>query len=682
MTQAEFGLELSKPRVVMTKRGERFVRSASPNEAFWDAWRANKEMLKAAGWSVSKYEGEWQVAHWAETMPQADRAAAHEASRAATADIEIPMADGTELRPFQKAGVAYALPRVGTLIADEMGLGKTVQAIAVCNATAPKRILIVAPASVLVNWRNEIKRFQTLNLPVFVIRPKHVFTGEPDGWYVINYEIVGKFEEQLRRQEWDVVIMDECHYIKTPTAKRTRLLVGGPKTKTQEKAEPLPAKRKILLTGTPIMNRPAELFSLLHYLDAARWPSRFAFERRYCAGGYNGFGFEAKGASNLNELQARLRETVMVRRLKADVLTELPAKQRQIISIEPDSDEVRELIDRENAEQERLDAEIAQATYEVQTAEASGSEVDYKAAVAKLKQAQAIAFERMAAVRHEVALAKLPYVIEHLAATTAGKVLVFAHHHDVINGLVEALQPEGVVSITGHTKNEDRQPIVDRFQTDPSIRFFVGGMKAAGLGLTLTAASHVVFAEIDWTPSTITQAEDRAHRIGQAESVTVQHVVLDGSIDAKMAKMVVEKQEVIDRSLDNKIDRPVAAPISDVQAVREEIAAQVTRAPVEVPFEDHRQRPVALFDLTQNQVAAIHEALRVVAGYDTDRARFLNGVGFSRYDTDFGCKLAAQSYLTPRQAVVARKLARKYHRQYSVELFQRIFPETMAGMEG
>ena len=668
-TETAYGLELSEPRMVMTRNGERFVRNADPTEAFWTAWRAQKDALKAQGWSVSKNDsGKWQVAHWRATMDTAQRQQAHEASRAANADIDLPVPEGCELLPFQKAGVAYALSREGTLIGDEMGLGKTVQAIAFANKVAARTILVVAPASLLLNWRNEINKWQTLDLPVHVIRPGSLWQPRAEGWFIINYDILIKYETQLRALEWDVFVMDECHYVKNNQAKRTKLLVGG--GRGENKVEPLRAKRKLLLTGTPIMNRPNELWTLVHYLDPTRWNSWGQFARRYCGAYSNGYGLETSGASNLDELQARLRETVMVRRVKADVLKELPAKRRQVVTLDVADETVRQLVDEENRIHDEIERRREEANYEAQQAEAAGDEAAYKNAVAKLKQVDGFAFTEMSRIRHEVALAKVPQVIEHLENTT-GKVLVFAHHRDVVAKLVEALASEGVVSITGDTENEDRQPIVARFQTDPAIRFFVGNMKAAGVGLTLTASSHVVFAELDWTPSNISQAEDRAHRIGQSESVTVQHLVLDGSLDSKMAKMVVAKQAVIDQALDRKVA---------VNYVDQAETAGLAMEPTEVaPVTPSEPRTAVSANgsgpMTPDQIAATHEALRILAGMDVDGARVLNGVGFNKLDTRFGRELAERHSLTFRQAAAGRKVARKYRRQYAPELYARMFPE-------
>lgn len=678
----EYGLKFGKPKIVMTKYGEREVRSAEPTEDFWQAWRGNKDALKKVGFSVSKGwseygDGAWQVSLWAQTMTREERAEASDASRATDAAITVPVPEGMELMPFQRAGIAYALKRDGTLIGDEMGLGKTIQAVGFANTIDAKRILVVAPATLLVNWRNEIEKWQTLDLPIFIIRPKRVFTGKVDGWYIINFDIVSRYEEVLKATPWDLEVIDECQYLKTRSAKRTLTLLGGTKTdkktKQRERVEPVEAKRKLMLTGTPIMNRPAELFPILHHLDAKRWTTFGSFAKRYCGGYANGYGYDASGASNLEELNARLRETVMVRRLKVDVLTELSAKRRQIVTLESEDEEVQAAVRREVETFERNEAAVAKASAEVHRAEAEGDEGRYQEAVKKLRAVQGVAFTEMALVRHETALAKLPAVIEHIQSTT-DKILIFAWHRDVVAAICKAMTSEGVVSITGDTPNEQRQSIVERFQTDPDIRVFVGNIKAAGVGLTLTASSHVIFAELDWTPSSVSQAEDRAHRIGQRESVLVQHLVLNDLLDARMAKMIVSKQAIIDKALDHKTTIDLSADAPVVPIAPPQSAGQNAEPAKADAFAERRKKLDAIAaKLTADHIAAIHEALRVVASYDSDRASSLNDVGFNKMDTMYGCELAERASLTPRQAAGAMKMVRKYRRQYPVEIYERIF---------
>ena len=239
----------------------------------------------------------------------------------------------------------------------------------------------------------------------------------------------------------------------------------------------------------------------------------------------------------------------MIRRLKKDVLPELPAKIRQVIELPAGkgSSAIRE----EVITFERLQAIGAElkARY---TASANRDEPEYRDSVLSLKAAEKVQFGKLAAARHKTAVAKIPAAIEFLenAVEQSKKVIAFAHHHDVIEAIRLRFGARCVV-IDGGTAQEARQKIVDRFQTDPTIELFIGSA-AAREGLTLTAASHVVMVELDWVPGNVSQAEDRAHRIGQKNAVLVQHLVFEGSVDAKMATMIVSKQEQIDAALNSQ----------------------------------------------------------------------------------------------------------------------------------
>jgi len=263
-----------------------------------------------------------------------------------------------------------------------------------------------------------------------------------------------------------------------------------------------------------------------------------------------------------------------------------------------------------------------------------------------------VAFSEMSKIRHDTAVAKIPYVIEHLrTAMENGKVVCFAHHHDVI----EALKTEfgdAAVTLYGATEMSARQAAVDRFQSDEDILLFIGGIKAAGVGIGLFAASHVVFAELDWVPGNVTQCEDRCHRIGQQNMVMVDHLVFEGSIDARMARTLVEKQEVIADALDTITEAP--EPIVPATPGRERAATEsASRAKI----------TAEAAKLTDEDIERIHAGLRTLAAMDQDRARELNGMGFSRIDCEIGHSLAASTALSARQAALGAKLVHKYRRQ-------------------
>jgi hypothetical protein len=297
---------------------------------------------------------------------------------------------------------------------------------------------------------------------------------------------------------------------------------------------------------------------------------------------------------------------------------------------------------------------------EAQAARAAAVEgsAAYAAAVEQLRDAQRVAFESMSQVRHDTAVAKLPFVVEfvkEILEDSDEKVVVFAHHKDVVSGLMLGLAEFGPVKLDGEMSVSAKQASVDYFQQSPACRVFVGSTLAAGVGITLTASSHVVFAELDWNDARVTQAEDRCHRIGQINSVLVQHLVLEGSLDARMAQLIVEKQDIATKALDKETGRKV------------EVKEAVKTVTVNVPAEG--EKPAAL--MTDEQIAAAHQAMKILAGM-CDGARSWDDVGFNKIDTMFGKSLAAQQSLTEKQAVIAAKLANKYRRQLPEELLNAI----------
>lgn len=457
---------------------------------------------------------------------------------------------------------------------------------------------------------------------------------------IVNYDILVKFQD-LSERVFDVAILDEAHYCKNGKAKRTKAALGDRKDGTSG----IRAHRRILLTGTPLTNRPIELYSLLSYLEPARWPSVFSFGKRYCSGYQGSHGWDFTGSSHLDELQRVMRETVMVRRLKSDVLTELPPKRRQIVTLA------------RNGAAKAIEAEIRAADAQadarhrlltaVELSKASSDPADYAAAVAAMQSAAQTAFTELAKLRHETALAKVPYVVEHAAsAAEQSPIVIFAHHKDVLAQLSEGLTSEGhrCVTVTGDMEPAARQASVDAFQAGGA-QVILGTFGAMSVGLTLTRSSHVIFAELDWVPATISQAEDRTHRIGQKESVLIQHLVFDGSIDSRMAEILVEKQEIIDRALDRVPSDEEKAPLVPV-AKKEQASTRSTK---------REDLDKAAAELTPERIALIHQGLRRLAGM-CDSARTLDGAGFSKIDVMIGHSLSQSASLTPRQAALGEIL--------------------------
>lgn len=625
----------------------------------------DRQVPKDAGFRWNPEKKKWwteeelkaaKLAEWADWSCRADLETIRlknlrrtEMSRAASVDADFPKPQGLEYLPYQKAGIHFALQSGNVLIADEMGLGKTIQAIGIINSDPTiKTVLVICPASLKQNWRREMIKWLVNRHAIGIADGK--MCPSPEMGFditIINYDVLHK-HPVLSRVQWDMVIADESHNIKNPKTIRAKHILG-------RKSEDIPGirgKRIVALTGTPILNRPGEILSTLLWLDPGRWKGKeYYFVCRFCGG-------KMKGCNKhrMPELQEKLRSTIMIRRQKADVLKELPAKMRQVISLEVNDSETKELLRREKELAGKRDYSDIRAKIEL--AKASDNDEEYQRAIEKLKATVGGDIGELSRIRKEVAISKVPYVIDHLknAIDSAGKVVAFAHHHEVLKALHAAFQ--GSVLLYGGTKNEDRQKAVDRFQSDPECTLFVGSIKAAGVGITLTASSTVVFAELDWVPGNLSQAEDRCHRIGQKDSVLVQHIVLDESLDARMAQMVVEKQKIIDAALDDNVE---VEPVVPVPEKEQPATTNVRRDQIEKQAES----------ITIEQCEEILTGLKMLAGM-CDGARRRDGSGFSMVDAKIGHSLAQQYCLSPKQAVLGRRLLKKYKRQLPEELLEAV----------
>jgi SWI/SNF-related matrix-associated actin-dependent regulator 1 of chromatin subfamily A len=437
-----------------------------------------------------------------------------------------------KLYEYQKEGVRFILERPGTLLADDTGTGKSRQAIEAINAFPTlRRILIVCPATVRIHWRRELEKWLLRPLSIGVVGVDEV----PDAILarvsvlVINYDRLVQDRELLESRVWGLAIYDEVHLLKTMEAKRSQVALK------------IQAVKRLALSGTPLPNRPIELYGILAWLNPILWPpkDRFRFALRYCGAVQTHFGWDLSGASHLDELRKRLRSTVMLRRTKQEVLPFLPSKSRTIVELFPEAN-LQELLEEEWAAFRQF--------------EATGATVEsYSAKVKSLKSARLNAREHLARIRHKTALEKVPLCSEFITEalrTGSEKIIVFAHHRDVIAELDKRLGRFFPVRVVGGMTPLQKQKAIDQFQRDPGCRVFLGNIKAAGVGIDLSHCSHVAFVELDWVPGNVTQAEDRAWRIGIHTSVLVQHLVLAGSLDAIMARTLIAKQAVLSEVLE------------------------------------------------------------------------------------------------------------------------------------
>ncbi|XP_039997891.1 DNA annealing helicase and endonuclease ZRANB3 isoform X2 [Xiphias gladius] len=443
------------------------------------------------------------------------------------------------LMPFQREGVEFALSRNGRcMIADEMGLGKTVQAIAVAYAFRHEwPLLVVVPSSLKYPWIEELERWipelqpGDINL---VENKSHTMGISSSKVTVLGYGLLTtdsrSLVEALTRQRFAAVVVDESHYLKSRNAARTKILVPLIQS----------AKRAILLTGTPALGRPEELFMQIDALYPKRFGTWTDFAKKFCNAHYRYFGrrrqWDCRGASNLEELHQRLSQ-IMIRRLKAEVLSQLPPKIRQRIPFDLPKEASKEA-SASFAEWERLMKGLGSGVLATDNpfAEVMGL-------VTQMYKQTAIA--KAGAVKDYI---KMMLEAEQL------KFLVFAHHLTMLQACTEAVieAKAGYIRIDGSVPSSERMQLVHRFQSDPETRVAILSIQAAGQGLTFTAASHVVFAELYWNPGHIKQAEDRAHRIGQTSSVNVHYLIAKGTFDTVMWSMLNRKETVTGSTLNGR----------------------------------------------------------------------------------------------------------------------------------
>ncbi|XP_069568873.1 DNA annealing helicase and endonuclease ZRANB3 [Brachyistius frenatus] len=444
------------------------------------------------------------------------------------------------LMPFQREGVEFALSRNGRcMIADEMGLGKTVQAIAAAYAFRQEwPLLVVVPSSLKYPWIEELERWLPELQPgdINLVENKSHTTGISSSKVtVLGYGLLTTdarpLVEALSRQRFAVVVVDESHYLKSRNAARTKILVPLIQS----------AKRALLLTGTPALGRPEELFMQIDALYPKMLGSWTDYTKKYCNAHYRYFGprrrWDCRGASNLDELHRQLSQ-IMIRRLKAEVLSQLPPKIRQRIPFDLPKEAAKEAA-AGVAQWERLTRGLGSGV----AGATDNPFTEVMSLVMQMYKQTAIA--KAGAVKDYI---KMMLEAEQL------KFLVFAHHLTMLRACTEAVveAKAGYIRIDGSVPSSERMQLVRKFQSDPETRVAILSIQAAGQGLTFTAASHVVFAELYWNPGHVKQAEDRAHRIGQTSSVNVHYLIAKGTFDTVMWSMLNRKETVTGSTLNGR----------------------------------------------------------------------------------------------------------------------------------
>jgi SWI/SNF-related matrix-associated actin-dependent regulator 1 of chromatin subfamily A len=453
-------------------------------------------------------------------------------SRAQTAPpLAIEDRLGGELRPFQRAGVAYALWSRRCFIADEQGLGKTVEALAALEADDAYPAVVVCPASLKLNWQRETERWLPHRSVTVVSGTSGVHT--PADIVVLNYEIVHAHRAHLALRRPKALVLDESHYVKNPRAKRTqavRRLVGGL----------APDALRLALTGTPVMNHPEELIAQLRVLGRLEeFGSGARFARRF------------QGAGAEERIHWHLRRTCFVRRLKVDVLPQLPAKRQVVVPVAL-----------ENEREYRLAEEDVVKWLREQPLDLGELESRVAAALRAERLAQLNTLRRLAA-RGKLGPA-LAWIHDFLASDEP--LVVFAGHREVQDLLLERF-PDAL-HLLGRDSIEQREAAVRAFQEPDGPQLIVCATRVAGQGITLTRASNVAFLDLEWTPAMHDQAEDRLHRIGQQDAVTAWYLLAAETIDETMIELIARKRGIVDAVTDGRRDESEALIQSVVRELR------------------------------------------------------------------------------------------------------------------
>lgn len=432
------------------------------------------------------------------------------------------------MNPFkhQIEGIKFLKEKGRAILADEMGIGKTLQAMIAAKESGGG-VIVVCPASVKLNWRNEINAQYPIDRVIVINSTDPIPTGAD--WYVINYDILGKKRELLlaffRDKDTRTLILDEAHYTKN-RSKRAKAAMDLAAA----------AERVYLLTGTPIMNRPAELFNLLKAVGSPLAKNWYAYMMRYCGAWRrtlkNGRTFlDTSGASNLDELRMRIAP-YFLRREKKDVL-DLPEKIIQEIPIELSK-----------WWRERYDHAFDEYIEFLRANPITEKSIDNVLLARHLVELQK--------VKQVCSRAKIEQITEDIGeiASAGEKVVVFTQYRETLAAIEQGARERKLTiqTISGETSIQDRQSAVEAFQGG-SVDVFIGNIKAAGIGITLTAANKVIFADLDWTPATHDQAEDRCHRIGQTGTVNVYYYIATDTIEEDIIEMIQKKRQIIQKIL-------------------------------------------------------------------------------------------------------------------------------------
>ena len=443
-----------------------------------------------------------------------------------TEDVVIDYSKYSHRPPLehQKLAIEQLAGSKRYILADDMGLGKTTSTIIAALETGAKKILIICPATLKINWQREIENYSDRS--IYISEGKQ-FSTEHD-FVIVNYDILKNFYDLkdkenslITKSNFDLIIIDEAHYIQNAQAQRTKL-INSFSTKVE---------RLWLLTGTPMTSRPMNYFNLLSLIESPVAQNWMAYAIRYCQGYQFTAGkrkiWNVSGASNLEELRDRTSRQVL-RRLKTEVL-DLPDKIITPVYLRLKSKE-----------------------YETEVGEYYNWYENKK----EESKSLTIQFSRLMKVRQIIAEEKIKYTIE-LAQNIIDqdkKVIIFTNFTDTLKKIHEHFGKQSVY-LDGSCSKPQRQYAVDQFQENDKIKVFVGNLKAAGVGITLTAGEACIMNDLSFVPSDHSQAEDRSYRYGQKNTVSVYYPIFDNTIEGIIYDMLNNKKNVFETVMGDNIDK-------------------------------------------------------------------------------------------------------------------------------
>ena len=448
------------------------------------------------------------------------------------------------LMPFQKYGLDFLLKTGGSaLVADEMGLGKTVQTLAfVAQRPQSIPVVVISPLVTLENWKREIQRF--LRLPVGpkkmhveprikIIRSGKAEDLEQADFYLINYELIHKRINDIIGINPKLVVFDEIQNLRHTNTNKIHACTELVNHKS--------VNHRIGLSGTPIYNKGEEMYEIAEVVRPGIFGSKEQFKERFYEvdEDYGTVDFKQ------DELSRFLQNNIIIRRRKKDVLSDLPKKNRiqQVVSIDTAfyEEKIREMY----IKVDRAKRSLGMAK----------GEADKKR---RLAEFNSLLLEMRVEERQIAGLAKAPYIVEYVKDLLEDyedeKFVIFCHHKRVHKILADGLWKYNPQQIIGGQSDSVRQNAIDGFQRERSKRVIICGLRAGNVGINLTEASYVIFAELDWSPAVHAQAEDRLHRIGQKNTVFSHYLVGDGTFDDYIASILTSKSDVIRKVLGDKAE--------------------------------------------------------------------------------------------------------------------------------